>query len=83
MGYSMGVPARLVSDSTVSLSVEAEGHNNWLRTFACCVWESQASPRRCIPASFRISLILPFIACGFLQIFLVIALCTLDFLGFA
>ena len=38
-GYSMGVLARLGSDSTVSLCVEAEGHYNWLCTYACSVWE--------------------------------------------
>ena len=54
----MGVPARLGSDSTVAICVEDEGHNNWLQTFACCVWDSQASPRRDIPTSFRSSLIL-------------------------
>ena len=48
----MGVLARLGSDSTVALRVEAEGHNNWLCTSTCCVWESQASPRRDMPASF-------------------------------
>ena len=44
-GYSLGVSARLGSNSTIALRVEAEGHNNWLRTSAYCVWESQASPR--------------------------------------
>ena len=58
-GYSAGVPARLGSDSTVTLRLEAECHNNWLRTSTYCVWESQASPRWDIPASFSISLIQP------------------------
>ena len=61
-GYSAGVPTRLVSDSTVTSRVEAEGHNNWLRTSACCVWEYQASHRRDIPTSFWISHILPLFA---------------------
>ena len=60
---SAGVLARLGSDSTVALCVEAEGHNNWLRTSACCVWESQASPRQDIPASFESSLIQPLFGC--------------------
>ena len=44
-GYSVGVSARLGSDNTVALCIEAKGHNNWLHTSACCVWEFQASPR--------------------------------------
>ena len=54
---------RLGSDSTVAICVEAEGHNNWSQTSACCVWESQASPRQDIPASFGSSHILPLFAC--------------------
>ena len=45
MGYSAGVLARERSDSTIALCVEAEGHYNWLRTFAYSVWEFRASPR--------------------------------------
>ena len=78
----MGVSARLGSDSIVALRVEAEGHNNWLHTSACCVWESQASPRRDLPASFGSSLIEPLFACILLQVLLVISLCTIVGLGF-
>ena len=77
----MGVPSRLGSDSTVALCVEAEGHNNRLRTSACCVWESQASPMRDIPDSFGSSLIHPLFACFLALDFIVIALCTLVGLG--
>ena len=62
-GYSASVPARLESDIIVAICVEAEGHNNWLQTYACCVWESQASPRKDIPASFGSSHIPPLFAC--------------------
>ena len=44
-GVILWVSTRLGSNSTVALHVEAEGHNNWLCTSACCVWESQASPK--------------------------------------
>ena len=44
-GYSAGVLARLGLDSIVSICVEAKGHNNWLQTSTCCVWEYQGSPK--------------------------------------
>ena len=68
-GYSAGVSARLGSDSTVALRVEAEGHNNWFRTSTCSVWEFRASPRRDIPAAFGSSHILPLVCLYFGYIF--------------
>ena len=64
-GYSACVPARLGLDSTVVICVETEDHNNWLRTSACCVWESQASLRKDILASFGSLDILPLSAFDF------------------